>query len=177
ARADVIVLDGLEGATGASPEALLDHTAIPTMSALVEAVQALEDLRALGRVQLVVSGGIKNGADAAKALALGADAVSIGTAALTAMGADAPRYADEYRRLGVEPGDGSIWHTGLDPVGIATQEPELEARLDLTEAADRVFNFAQSMTREIQFLARAGAKADVPDPDPAAWGATPLDAS
>ncbi len=131
AGADVIVLDGLEGATGATPEILLDHTAIPTMGALVEAVHALEELRVLGEVQLVISGGIKNGADAAKALALGADAVSIGTAALIAMGADAPNYVDDFHQLGYEPGDGSIWHTGLDPTGIATQEPELEARLDL----------------------------------------------
>ena len=177
AGADVIVLDGLEGATGASPEVLLDHTAIPTMSALVEAVQALEDVRALGRVQLIVSGGIKSGADAAKALALGADAVSIGTAALMAMAADAPRYAEEYHRLGVEPGDGSIWHTGLDPVGIATQEPELEARLDLATAAERVFNFVQSMTMEIQILARACGKADVHDLEPEDMRALTLEAS
>jgi methylamine---glutamate N-methyltransferase subunit C len=177
AGADVIVLDGMEGATGASPDVLLDHTAIPTMSALVEAVQALEDVRALGTVQLIVSGGISNGADAAKALALGADAVSIGTAAIMAMAADAPRYADEYRRLGVEPGDGAIWHLGLDPVGIATQDPELEARLDLATAADRVFNFIQAMTMEIQILARACGKADVHDLEPEDMRALTLEAS
>ncbi|MGH9002804.1 MAG: glutamate synthase-related protein, partial [Acidimicrobiia bacterium] len=113
----------------------------------------------------------------AKALALGADAVSIGTAALTAMGADAPRYADEYHKLGYEPGDSSIWHTGLDPTGIATQEPELEARLDLETAADRVFNFVQAMTMELQMLARACGKADVHDLEPEDMRALTLEAS
>ena len=177
AGADVIVLDGLEGATGASPEILLDHTAIPTMAALVEAVAALADLRVLGEVQLVISGGIKHGADVAKALALGADAVSIGTAALIAMAADAPAYADEYRALGVAPADGTIWHTGLDAVGIATQDPELEARLDLDLAADRVVNFVQAMTMELQMLARACGKADVHDLEPEDMRALTLDAS
>ena len=177
AGADVIVLDGLEGATGASPEILLDHTAIPTMSALVEAVRALEELRVLGEVQLVISGGIKNGADAAKALALGADAVSIGTAALMAMGADAPEYVEEFHALGYEPGDSSIWHTGLDPTGIATQEPELEARLDLETAADRVFNFINAMTLELQILARACGKADVHDLEPEDLRALTFEAS
>jgi glutamate synthase domain-containing protein 2 len=177
AGADVIVLDGLEGATGASPEILLDHTAIPTMSALVEAVRALEELRVLGEVQLVISGGIKHGADVAKALALGADAVSIGTAALIAMGADAARYAAEYRDLGVAPGDGSSWHTGRDAVGIATQDPELEARLDPVVAAERVYNFVQAMTMELQMLARACGKANVHDLEPEDMRALTLEAS
>jgi glutamate synthase domain-containing protein 2 len=177
AGADVIVLDGLEGGTGATPEILLDHTAVPTMGALVEAVHALEELRVLGEVQLVISGGIKNGADAAKALALGADAVSIGTAALVAMGADAPNYVDDFHKLGYEPGDGSIWHTGLDPTGIATQEPELEARLDLEQAADRVFNFIAAMTMELQMLARACGKADVHDLEPEDMRALTFEAS
>jgi glutamate synthase domain-containing protein 2 len=177
AGADVIVLDGLEGATGASPEILLDHTAVPTMGALVEAVRALEELRVIGEVQLVISGGIKHGADAAKALALGADAVSIGTAALVAMGADAPLYTEEFHALGYEPGDSSIWHTGMDPTGIATQEPELEARLDLEQAADRVFNFINAMTLELQILARACGKADVHDLEPEDMRALTFEAS
>jgi glutamate synthase domain-containing protein 2 len=177
AGADVIVLDGLEGATGASPDILLDHTAIPTLCALVEAVQALKDLRMLGEVQLIISGGIKNGADAAKALALGADAVSIGTAALLAMYAGADAYLGEYHQLGVEPGDGTIWHTGHDPAGIATQDPELEARLDLDSAADHVFNFVSAMTMELQMLARACGKAEVHDLEPEDMRALTLEAS
>ena len=177
AGVDVIVLDGLEGATGASPEILLDHTAIPTMSALVEAVQALKELRVLGEVQLVISGGIKNGVDAAKALALGADAVSIGTAALISMGCNAPRYIEDYHKLGVEPGSCFMMHTGRCPVGIATQDPELEARLVLDEAAERVFNFVQSMTMELQMLARACGKANVHDLEPEDMRALTLEAS
>jgi glutamate synthase domain-containing protein 2 len=161
AKADVIVLDGMEGATGASPDVLLDHTGIPTMSALMEAVRALDDMHVLGEVQLIVSGGIKNGVDAAKALALGADAVSIGTAALIALNCNAPLYLEDYGRLGVEPGSCHHCHTGRCPVGITTQDPELESRLKLDEAADRVFNFIQSMTMEMQMFARACGKSDV----------------
>lgn len=161
AGADVIVLDGMEGGTGASPEVLLDHTGIPTLAGLVEAVRALEELRVLGEVQLIVSGGIRDGVDAAKALALGADAVSIGTAALIALNCNAPLYVQDYRALGVEPGYCHHCHTGRCPVGITTQDPELESRLIVEEAAERVFNFLQAMTMEMQMMARACGKADV----------------
>jgi methylamine---glutamate N-methyltransferase subunit C len=177
AGADVLVLDGLEGATGASPDVLLDHTGVPTMSGLCEAIRALEDMKALGEVQLIVSGGIKNGADAAKALALGADAVSIGTAALIALNCNAPLYIDDYRRLGVEPGSCHHCHTGRCPVGITTQDPALEARLHLDEAADRVFNFVQSMTMEMQMFARACGKSDVHHLEPEDLRALTLEAS
>ena len=104
AGADVLVIDGMEGATGASPDALLDHTGVPTLSALCEAVRSLEEMKALGEVQVIISGGIKNGVDAAKALALGADAVSIGTAALIALNCNAPLFLEDYEKLGVKPG-------------------------------------------------------------------------
>jgi glutamate synthase domain-containing protein 2 len=177
AGADVLVIDGLEGATGASPEVLLDHTGIPTMSALVEAIRALEDMKALGEVQVIASGGIKNGADAAKALALGADAVSIGTAALIALNCNAPLFLEDYRKLGVEPGACHHCHTGRCPVGITTQDPELERRLVLDEAADRVFNFIQSMTMETQMFARACGKNDVHDLEAEDMRALTLEAS
>ena len=73
--ADVIVVDGLEGATAASPLLLLDHTGVPTLAAVVEAREALIDIGKYGEIQLIVAGGIRSGVDAAKALALGADAV------------------------------------------------------------------------------------------------------
>jgi glutamate synthase domain-containing protein 2 len=161
AKADVIVVDGMEGGTGASPDVLLDHTGIPTLSAVTEAAQALDDLKVLGEVHLIVSGGIKNGVDAAKALALGADAVSIGTAALIALNCNAPIFREDYQKLGVEPGYCHHCHTGRCPVGVTTQDPELEARLVLDEAADRVFNFVTAMTMEMQMMARACGKSDV----------------
>jgi methylamine---glutamate N-methyltransferase subunit C len=161
AKADVIVVDGMEGGTGASPDVLLDHTGIPTLSAVTEAAHALDDLKVLGEIQLVVSGGIKNGVDAAKALALGADAVSIGTAALIALNCNAPLFKEDYAKLGVEPGYCHHCHTGRCPVGVTTQDPELEARLVLDEAADRVFNFVTAMTMEMQMMARACGKSDV----------------
>jgi glutamate synthase domain-containing protein 2 len=161
AKADVIVVDGMEGGTGASPDVLLDHTGIPTLSAVTEAAHALDDLKVLGEIQLVVSGGIKNGVDAAKALALGADAVSIGTAALIALNCNAPLFKEDYEKLGVQPGYCHHCHTGRCPVGVTTQDPELEARLVLDEAADHVFNFVTAMTMEMQMMARACGKSDV----------------
>ena len=164
AGADVLVIDGMEGGTGASPDVLLDHTGIPTLSGLCEAMRALDDMKAIGEVQVIVSGGIKNGVDAAKALALGADAVSIGTAALIALNCNAPMYERGLRRARRDaPATCHHCHTGRCPVGITTQDPELMARLETDAAADRVFNFLQSMTMEMQMFARACGKNDVHD--------------
>ena len=82
AGADAIVIDSMVAGTGASAEVLLDHSGIPTVPAIVMAREALRDLGLNGKVSLIVSGGIRGGADAAKALALGADAVAIGLASL-----------------------------------------------------------------------------------------------
>jgi len=166
AGADVVVVDGMEGGTAASPEILQDHTGIPTLAAVCEARQALEELSLYGRVQLVIAGGIRSGVDAAKALALGADAVYIGTAALIALNCNKPLYVDDYHALGTEPYACHHCHTGRCPVGITTQDPELMKRLPIDEAADRVANFLQAMTLEIQMLARACGKADVHDLEP-----------
>ena len=100
AGADVVVLDGMQGGTAATQEVFIEHVGIPILAAIRPAVQALQELGMHRKVQLIVSGGIRNGADVAKALALGADAVSIGTAALIALGDNDPRYEDEYRALG-----------------------------------------------------------------------------
>ena len=86
AGADVIVLDGMQGGTAATQEVFIEHVGIPTLAAVRLAVDALQELGMHREVQLVVSGGIRTGADVAKALALGADAVSIGVAALIALG-------------------------------------------------------------------------------------------
>ena len=80
AGADVIVVDGMEGGTGASPELLQEHTGIPTLAAVCEARAALEDIGLYGRCSSIIAGGLRHGSDCAKALALGADACYLGTA-------------------------------------------------------------------------------------------------
>lgn len=166
AGADVIVVDGMEGATGASPDILLDNTGIPTIAAVAQAREALEDLGLYGEVNLVISGGIRGGVDAAKALALGADAVAIGTAALIALGCNAPLYGKDYDALGTTPGHCHHCHTGRCPVGIGTQDPELVDRLDVEEAAEHVENFLNAMVMEMTLLAKACGKGDVHNLEP-----------
>jgi glutamate synthase domain-containing protein 2 len=177
AGADVVVVDGMEGGTAASPEILQDHTGIPTLAAVSEARQALQDVGLYGRVQLIIAGGIRSGVDAAKALALGADAVYIGTAALIALNCNKPLYVEDYHALGTEPYACHHCHTGRCPVGITTQDPELMKRLPIDEAADRVANFLHAMTLEIQMLARACGKADVHDLEPEDLRALTLEAA
>jgi glutamate synthase domain-containing protein 2 len=177
AGADVIVIDGLEGGTGASPDSLMDHTGIPTLAATCEAVAAIREMKLEGVVNLIVSGGIRNGIDAAKALALGADAVSIGTAAMIALNCNRNIYVEDYHRLGVEPGACHHCHTGLCPVGITTQDEELIARLPIDEAADRVEGFLHSMTQEMQMFARACGKSAVHDLEPEDLRAMTIEAS
>ncbi len=161
AGADVIVVDGAEGGTGASPELLLDHTGIPTLSAIRAARQALEDCGMADEVKLVAAGGIRSGVDAAKALALGADCVMIGTAALMALGCNSPRYLDDYEALGTAPGQCHHCHTGRCPVGITTQDPELEKRMQVAAGAERVARYLTAMTMEITLLAKACGKSSV----------------
>ena len=177
AGADVIVLDGMEASTAASPDMLMEHTAVPTMPALVEAVEALREIQMLGEVQLIVSGGIRHGMDVAKALALGADAVSIGTAAIIALNCNKPIYVEDYHKLGVEPYACHHCHTGRCPVGITTQDPELVKRLEIEPAAERVTNLLNSMTMELQMVARACGKANVHDLEPEDLRALSLEAS
>ena len=101
AGADVVVLDGMQGGTAATQEVFIEHVGIPTLAAIRPAVDALQDLGVHREVQLIVSGGIRSGADVAKALALGADAVSIGVAALIALGDNAPELEADYAEIGI----------------------------------------------------------------------------
>jgi glutamate synthase domain-containing protein 2 len=166
AGADVIVLDGMQGGTAATQEVFIEHVGIPILAAIRPAVQALQDLGMHRQVQLIVSGGIRNGADAAKALALGADAVSIGTAALVALGDNDPFFEDEYKQLGTTAGAYDDWHEGRDPAGITTQDPALAARLDPVLGGRRLANYLAVMTLETQAIARACGKSHVHNLEP-----------
>lgn len=161
AGADVIVLDGMEGGTAATQSIFQEHTGIPTLPALVQAVEALQEMGVYGEVQLVISGGIRSGPDVAKAIALGADAVSLGTAPLIAMGCNKPIYIEDYHKLGTEPYHCHHCHTGMCPVGITTQDEALMQRLPVEEATTYVANYLQSLVMEVQSLARACGKSDV----------------
>jgi glutamate synthase domain-containing protein 2 len=175
--ADVIVIDGMEGGTGASPDLLQEHTGIPTLAAVCEARAALEDMHLFGEVNLIIAGGIRHGSDAAKALALGADAVYVGTAALIALNCNKPLYVEDYHALGAAPYACHHCHTGRCPVGITTQDPQLMNRLEIEPAAERVANWLHATTAEIQILARACGKRDVHDLEPEDMRALTLEAS
>ncbi len=155
AGADVVVLDGMQGGTAATQDVFIEHVGQPTLACIRPAVQALQDLGMHREVQLVVSGGIRTGADVAKALALGADAVSIGTAALVALGDNDPKWEAEYQKLGTTTGAYDDWHEGRDPAGITTQDPDLMARLDPEVAGRKLRNYLNVLTLECQTLARA----------------------
>jgi methylamine---glutamate N-methyltransferase subunit C len=166
AGADVIVLDGMQGGTAATQEVFIEHVGIPTLAALPLAVDALQELDMHRKVQLIVSGGIRTGADVAKALALGADAVSIGTAALIAMGDNSPEYDEAYEQIGSQAGFYDDWQAGRDPVGITTQDDELAARFDPVVGGRKIANYLRVLTLETQTLARACGKSHVHNLEP-----------
>jgi glutamate synthase domain-containing protein 2 len=166
AGADVIVLDGMQGGTAATQEVFIENVGLPILSAIRPAVQALQDLGMHRKVQLVVSGGVRNGADVAKALALGADAVSIGSAALVAIGDNDPELEAHYQALGTTAGAYDDWHEGRDPAGITTQDPELAKRLDPILGGRRLANYLSVLTLEAQTIARACGKSHVHNLEP-----------
>ncbi len=161
AGADAIVLDGMQGGTAATQDVFIEHVGIPTLPAVRQAVESLAELNMHRKVQLIVSGGIRTGADVAKALALGADAVSIGSAAMVALGCNRPVYPDDYGKLGTAPGYCHHCHTGRCPVGITTQDPELEQRLNPKQGSRWLKNYLSTMVLELQTLARACGKTHV----------------
>jgi methylamine---glutamate N-methyltransferase subunit C len=135
---DYLILDGRGGGTGAAPLVFRDHISVPTIPALARARAHLDHL---GRrdVTLVVTGGLRQAPDFAKALALGADAIAVANSAIQAIGC-----------LGMR-----ACHTNNCPVGIATQKPHLRARLPVDEAAHRLDRFLRSSVELMQVLARA----------------------
>ena len=133
AGADIIVVDGMQGGTGAGPAVVTEHSGVPTIAAIVEADEALKQVNLRKDVSLVAAGGIRSGADVAKAIALGADAVYIGTAALVSIGCRVCQkcYAGTCRK------------------GIATQNPQLRRRLDYVEAGKRVARYIEAMKNQV----------------------------
>ncbi|MEM8753541.1 MAG: FMN-binding glutamate synthase family protein [Pseudomonadota bacterium] len=177
AGADVVVVDGMQGGTAATQEVFIEHVGIPTLPAVREAVRALKELGMHRKVQLVVSGGIRSGADVAKALAMGADAVSIGSAALVAIGDNHPRWEAEYQALGSTAGAYDDWHEGRDPAGVTTQDPALASRLDPVIGGRRLANYLSVMTMELQTLARANGKSHVRNLEPEDLAALTVEAA
>jgi len=110
-------------------------------------------------------------------MALGADAVSIGTAALVALGDNHPQYESEYQALGTTAGAYDDWHAGQDPAGITTQDPALAARLNPVEAGRRLSNYLKVMTLEAQTIARACGKNHVHNLEPEDLVALTVEAS
>jgi glutamate synthase domain-containing protein 2 len=137
ANPDVIAIDGHAGATGAAPKIMLDEFGIPTLSAVVKARKVMDKLKA--KQELIVGGGINSGADAAKALALGADAVFMGFSLFSAVGCT---YCKQC-------------YLGKCPFGVTTQDPELRKRLKVDEGAQKIANFMKAITEEIKMVAGA----------------------
>lgn len=135
---DYIILDGRGGGTGAAPTVFRDHISVPTIPALARARKHLDSCGA-SDVTLVITGGLRIHTDFAKALALGADAIAVSNSALQAIGC-----------LGMR-----ACHTGNCPVGIATQKPNLRARLMVEEAAVRLQRFFEATVHLMAVLARA----------------------
>jgi len=170
AGADVVVVDGMQGGTAATQTCFIENVGIPTLAAVRQAVDALEDLDMIGKVQLIVSGGIRSGADVAKALAMGADAVAIGQGILFALGCNSETYVQggehhsalaDYEKLGTAPGFCHNCHTGKCPVGVTTQDPILEKRLEPDVGSKRVRNYLKTVNMELTTIARACGKQNV----------------
>ncbi|MBL6674112.1 MAG: FMN-binding glutamate synthase family protein [Candidatus Puniceispirillum sp.] len=177
AGADVVVLDGMQGGTAATQDVFIEHVGQPILACIREAVRALQDLDMHREVQLIVSGGVRNGADVAKCMALGADAVSIGSAALIALGDNDPRWEGEYQKLGTTAGAYDDWHEGKDPAGITTQDPELIKRFDPVDGGRRLNNYLKVMTLEAQTIARACGKSHLHNLEPEDLCAVTLEAA
>lgn len=145
AQPDFITIDGRGGATGASPRLVRDSTSVPTVYALYRARKYLDSVRS--DISLVITGGLRVSSDFAKAIAMGADAVAIASAALIAAA------CQQYRICG----------SGMCPVGIATQDPKLRSRLKVDAAAQRVANFLHVSLEELKTFARITGHSDLHD--------------
>lgn len=134
--ADAVVIDGFKGGTGAAPKVFRDNVGMPIEAAVAAVDQKLNDQGIRNEVSIIASGGIRNSGDLAKSIALGADAVYIGTASLIALGC---RVCGNCYR-------------GLCPWGIATQRPELVSRIDSDVGAENIANLIHAWTLELSEL-------------------------
>ena len=141
--ADFITIDGRGGGTGASDATIKDNYTVPTVFALAKSRQTLE--KENSKVDLVITGGIRDSADIAKCIAMGATATALATASLIGIG------CQQYRTC----------HTGDCPVGIATQNPELRKRLDIQQSRERLVNFFKATERELRLISQTNGKNDV----------------
>ncbi len=136
---DFIELDGMQGSTGAGSAEVLEYVGIPTLAAIIEAIDALKEIDARDKVQIVLMGGLRDGIDAVKALCLGADAVAFGTATIIAGGCIACMQC----------------HVGQCVTGIATQDPEHEKRYKPSLEAQNIYRFLESVRWQIAAVTRA----------------------
>ena len=144
---DFVELDGMQGSTGAGSSEVIDHVGIPTLPAIIEALEALEEIGARERIQVVLMGGIRDGIDAVKALCLGADAAALGTSVIIAGGCIACMQC----------------HVGQCVTGIATQDPEHEDRYKPSVESKNIHRFLETVRWQIAALTRELGYRDVRD--------------
>ena len=145
AAPDFVTVDGRGGATGASPKTLKDSSSVPTIYALYRTKKYIREHNL--DMDLVITGGLRVPSDFAKAIAMGADAVAIASAALMAAA------CQQYR----------VCNTGMCPVGVATQDPELRSRLHIDHSAKRLYNFLEASRKELEMFGRITGHADIHD--------------
>ena len=145
ANPDFITIDGRGGATGASPKIIKDATTVPTIYALYRARKYLNEHHQ--DIDLIITGGLRTSSDFAKAIAMGASAVAIATAAMIAIG------CQQYR----------ICQTGKCPVGIATQDPELRKRFNIEKSSQRLTNYFNVINEELKTFARITGNTNIHD--------------
>ena len=144
---DMVAMDGIQGGTGAAPELVLENIGIPSLAAIVQGIDGVEEMGRRKDITLMLMGGIKDGVDAAKAMALGADAVAIGTAAILAGSCIACVQC----------------HSNKCPTGITTHKPDLEGRYEIERNAQWIATFLRNAADEVAAITLASGKDDCHD--------------
>jgi len=139
---DMVAIDGIQGGTGAAPEVVLENIGIPSLAAIIQAIDGIEEMGRRDDITLMLMGGVKDGVDAAKTLALGADATAIGTAAILAGSCIACVQC----------------HSNKCPTGITTHKSDLEGRYEIERNAQWIATFLRNMAREVEAITLACGK-------------------